>query len=114
MQEIIEQFNDIIDSYSILENEIIDSGFKFKAIIRFKDFSRLDARDFYFPNRRSYSFHWMKEDNTLIMRRDNANHYPEMETFPFHKHVREKENVQDSLEVTLFDVLTEIKNIFKK
>ena len=46
MQEIIEEFSTIVDYFKILEDEKIDEGFKFKAMIKFKNSTRLDARDF--------------------------------------------------------------------
>lgn len=111
MQEVIEEFSEIISSYQILQNEEVEGGRKFKAIIRFIDSSRLEGRDFVFPQKRYYSFHWMKDDNSLIIRWDNAEHHPTIKTFPFHLHFGKKENLQESPEVTLYDVLNYIKGI---
>jgi uncharacterized protein DUF6516 len=37
----------------------------------------------------SYRYHWQDGAGHLIFRYDNAPHYPEIETFPHHKHVGE-------------------------
>ncbi len=111
MQEIIEEFSEIILSYRILQNEEIDGGRKFKAIIKFIDSSRLEGRDFVFPQKRYYSFHWQKEDNSLIIRWDNAPHHPNIQTFPFHVHIEDKKNVKESAEVTLHEVLKYIQGV---
>ena len=39
-----------------------------------------------YPEWRAYSFHYMTADDTTIFRYDNARHYPEMHTYPHHKH----------------------------
>ncbi|MBP9885461.1 MAG: hypothetical protein KBF93_04145 [Leptospiraceae bacterium] len=111
MQEIIERFSEIISSYCILQDEEVEGGHKFKVIIRFIDSSRLEGRDFTFPKKRYYSFHWMKEDNSLIIRWDNTEHHPTIKTFPFHIHIGKKENIQESPEVTLYEVLEYVKEI---
>ena len=90
MQEIIERFSEIISSYCILQDEAVEGGHKFKVIIRFIESSRLEGRDFTFPKKRYYSFHWMKEDNSLIIRWDNTEHHPTIKTFPFHIHIGKK------------------------
>jgi hypothetical protein len=53
----------------------------------------------------------MKEDNSLIIRSDNAEHHPNIKTFPFHIHLGKQENLQESPEVTLYDVLSYIKGV---
>ena len=39
-----------------------------------------------YPDWYSYSFHYMSAREDTIFRYDNARHYPEMHTFPHHKH----------------------------
>ncbi len=55
-----------------------------------------------------YWFHYVKPDNKLIFRYDNAPHHPELETFPHHKHLANG-TVVASEEQTLPRVLDEIK-----
>ncbi len=50
----------------------------------------------------------MKENNSLIVRCDNAEHPPKIKILPFLIHIGKKEKVQESPEVTFYDVLTYI------
>ena len=61
------------------------------ASIRYRDGSRIRIRliintDSDYPDWYSYSFHYMTMRGDTIFRYDNARHYPEMHTFPHHKH----------------------------
>jgi len=61
-----------------------------------------------------YSYHWQSPDDSLIIRWDNAAHYPMITTYPHHTHVASESNVQASYEQNLFEVLTFIRSsIFK-
>lgn len=53
-----------------------------------------------------YRYHYMNEANQLIFRYDNANHHPQIKTFPHHKHI--KDGVIESSEPHLFNILLEI------
>jgi hypothetical protein len=52
----------------------------------------------------------MNRDSTLIVRWDNAPHYPKIKTFPFHKHELKVENVSESFETNIEDILLFIRN----
>lgn len=56
-----------------------------------------------------YSYHWQTEEGVLIIRWDNASHYPDIETFPHHKHVRKENNVEPSHEQNLEQVMNYIR-----
>jgi len=56
-----------------------------------------------------YRFHWQDKDGRLKMRWDNARHHPELKTFPYHLHVGEEENVKESKEVDLLEILGILK-----
>lgn len=56
-----------------------------------------------------YRYHFMDSSGNLIFRYDNAPHYPDLDTFPHHKHVPGK--VIGCAEPTLPDVLLEIYNL---
>jgi hypothetical protein len=53
--------------------------------------------------RRKYAFHWPEGSGCLIARRDNATHWPEIETLPHHKQVVASEGT------TLEEVLAVIR-----
>lgn len=104
-------FEDIIATVEILlqEQRIGFSKTKLKVIL--KNGSVIFLREIIIKNVLfDYSYHWQLNDNTLIVRWDNAAHYPEISTFPHHKHVAIETNVLPSEEQSLFAVLSFIKN----
>ncbi|QJD80791.1 toxin-antitoxin system TumE family protein [Spirosoma rhododendri] len=108
MEAAIEPYPDLISSWIITaqeENSVV--SFR-KARILFRNgsslsiFEKLHKPD----NHYRYGYQWQTADNVLIHRWDNALHYEQIETFPFHQHVGSEENVQPSKPMTLADVLT--------
>ena len=53
-----------------------------------------------------YRYQYMDQHNACVFRYDNAPHHPDISTCPHHKHVGDE--VTESCEPTLFDVLLEI------
>ncbi len=53
----------------------------------------------------------MDNNNTLLIRWDSAPHHRELKTFPYHVHIGSEENVEESIEMTLYDVLSYIRSI---
>lgn len=56
-----------------------------------------------------YRYHLMNESDELVFRYDNAPHFPNLKTFPNHKHL--PDGVVESEEPTLPEVLLEIYNL---
>lgn len=52
-----------------------------------------------------YSYYWLTPTNDLKIGWDNAPHHTRLETYPHHKHVGRKENLQPSLETRLEEVM---------
>jgi hypothetical protein len=61
---------------------------------------------------RSYSYHLQKNEK-LVRRWDNAPHWPQMKTYPYHLHLTGERDVQECPEVFIKDVLPEIEAIIK-
>ncbi|MDZ7342263.1 MAG: DUF6516 family protein [candidate division KSB1 bacterium] len=59
--------------------------------------------------RYTYSFHY-SQDQRLIFRYDNTPHYPQLSSFPHHKHLS-TDTVIACPEPTLKDILSEIEKI---
>jgi hypothetical protein len=59
---------------------------------------------------RRYAFHASK-GSELVIRWDNAPHHRKIKTFPHHKHV--KEEVLESKEVVLEEILGEVEKMMK-
>jgi hypothetical protein len=53
-----------------------------------------------------YRYHYMDENQVMIFRYDNAPHHQEISTFPHHKH--EVNEIKESREINLDEVLLEI------
>jgi hypothetical protein len=63
------------------------------------------------PDKRRYSYHVFRKDGKMIIRWDNAPHYPNLSTFPHHKH--RGRTIEESVEVSTTDVLRELGVLIK-
>lgn len=83
----------------------------------FDDFSELYIREYILlsgkPEKIAYSYHYQDEKSTLIFRYDNAEHHPEVETYPHHKHVFGRSPVRSD-GAALNEVILEICSRFMK
>ena len=108
----ISTFDDIITETKILtqrqDNRIMD----FRARLILTDNSILEITEiFVFDiSKRKYSFQWMAENYELKIRWDNAPHHRQISTFPHHKHIKHEENIQESEEHTIEEILELIKS----
>ncbi len=89
----------VVRKYEILDYKEGRDFYFLKIKAELMDGSVLYIREFVSENEYSYSFQWQKNGNLLI-RWDNAPHHRHLETFPHHKHVGSKDNVQPSKEVS--------------
>ena len=78
-----------------------------KSILHFREFIDLTKKKF----KDDYSYHYQKEDDSLIFRYDNAPHHPKIKSFPHHKHQSSEEDVVGCQEPDLDSVLLEIEVI---
>ncbi len=53
----------------------------------------------------SYRYHYQNKQNQLIFRYDNTPHFPDLTTFPHHKHLKNKVIAAEKPDLT--DVITE-------
>ena len=106
----LEKFSEIIvsvDTIEFLEDERIT---KAKAKVTLQNYSVLWIREVSFEDQTiSYSYYWLRSDNSLIIGWDNAPHHQEIETFPHHEHIGK--NAESSQETSLSQVLTYIQDI---
>jgi len=111
--QILEKHKDIIKNYQVKSFRRFGHARSLIAQVEFIDDSVLYIRDYLFLNgKRKYAYHWQDRKGNLIIRWDNSPHYPELKTFPHHKHVGEK--VIESTETTLEKVLEEIEKWIKQ
>lgn len=108
----ISTFEDIITETQILtqrqDNRILD----FSVRLKLTDNSILEITEiFVFDiNKRKYSFQWMDENYALKIRWDNAPHHRQIATFPHHKHIMQQENIYESKEPTVEEILKLIRS----
>ncbi|AFL95740.1 hypothetical protein CL1_1541 [Thermococcus cleftensis] len=102
----------VVKDYEILDYKEGESFYFLKIKAELIDGSVLYIREFVSEDDYNYSFQWQR-NGELIVRWDNAPHHRDVETFPHHKHVGSKDNVQPSREVSLEDVLKAIEERIK-
>jgi hypothetical protein len=84
--------------------------------VLFKDGSRLHFRELVTTDPKvqliSYTYHYMRADETMIFRYDDADHFTKLPTAPHHKHIGEN-NVIAANAPDLQSVLKEIEALIK-
>lgn len=105
-------FDNIISSVAILRQEQRTALSITKLKVVFNDKSVIFLREIIIENVLvDYSYHWQNADGKLLIRWDNAAHYPGISTFPHHKHEETENNVLASEQLSLIDVFNFIKNV---
>lgn len=100
-----------VESYEIQDYRHWGNGFYYRLKISLADNTILFVREYVDEVERVYSFHWQDQNYQMIIRWDNAPHHPHISTFPHHKHM--PDGIYASLEITLPDVLAEIRKQMK-
>lgn len=120
----LESYLDEIDELLIDHHQVADFRFIAERILASSAYIRvkvvlLDGSFLHFTEYRetdidgelqliTYTYQWMKSDNILLKRWDNAQHYPNLSGFPHHLHDSEEKNVLPGEPMNLFKVLDEI------
>ena len=65
------------------------------------------------PDKIAYSYHYQDKEKLLIFRYDNAEHHPEIPSYPNHKHLL-KSNIEASHKISLAEVIFEICHEFEE
>jgi hypothetical protein len=80
---------------TILSVDDRDEVWFIRADVHFIDNSLLHFRELFVkqdnPVKKAYTYHYQREDGTMVFRYDNAPHFPHLPTAPHHKHVGEDE-----------------------
>ena len=95
LSDLIEQHKAVIASWTVTNFDREGANLRLKAEVVFVDRSRLFIRQVVLNGiMLKYAYHWQNQDEMLIIRWDNAGHWPDVATFPHHKHVRNDEDIQ--------------------
>lgn len=106
--------DDSVSRYEIIREQFTSLNAQIRVRLTFSDDSHLEFSEFLRSNRSggidvvTYSYHWMDDQRRLIMRWDNAEHYPLLPGFPYHIHDGDEKNVQPSEPMSLVEVLDHI------
>ncbi|MBC8434273.1 MAG: hypothetical protein H8D96_20380 [Desulfobacterales bacterium] len=85
---LIEKHGDLVQSYSIGEFDQAGPNIRIRAQITFVDNSVLFIRQVVLGESTfKYAYHWQDQRGNLICRWDNSPHWPEIATYPHHKHI---------------------------
>jgi hypothetical protein len=82
-------------------------GLRYPSGHRFHVYLRLDVTPGY-PLWTSYRFHLQDADGRCVFRYDCSPHYPDLATFPHHKHVGEAETAEEHPLPTLRGIVEEV------
>jgi hypothetical protein len=102
-------------SYTIYKKAYNEKQGFIKGDIVFADNSQLcfiEVKNTEVNPKIKYRYHYMDKDNELIFRHDNAYHYKELKTFPNHKHIGDE--VYESNEPELYDIMIEIQKAISR
>lgn len=108
----INTFEDIIIETQILTQRQDNRIMEFEGRLKLTDNSILEITEIFvfYISKRKYSFQWMDENYDLKIRWDNAPHHRQIITFPHHKHIEQEENIYESQETTVEEILGLIKS----
>ena len=77
-----------------------------RLVVYFKDGANLRITEQWeHATLKRYSYYWLTADNQLKIGWDNAPHHVHLSTFPHHKHIERQDNLVDSSETCLEEVL---------
>ena len=109
--DIIEIHSDIVSSYTVQKFKIVGPSYHLACSMLLVDGSRLFVKDYLFLDGQiKYSFHWQDKEGICIIRWDNAPHHQDVNTFPYHKHIGQSENIEESPPMNLEKVLDIIQS----
>jgi hypothetical protein len=105
----LKEFEKYVESYFILQFEQNGDNFRFKMQINFKNSTRLYVKEIIVGGKkRKYGYQWLDFENKLICRWENAPDWPNITTYPHHKHLKKENNILPSENIEFSTILKEI------
>ncbi|WP_020605528.1 toxin-antitoxin system TumE family protein [Spirosoma spitsbergense] len=102
MKEIVDPFSVVIRSTHFEIEKVADQKLIERCTVVFVDGSRLSAYESQTGSKFKYGYHWMDKDDQTMYRWDNAAHFPQFDTYPYHRHVAEPYPIMTLSEVLHF------------
>lgn len=104
------EFKGLVVGYEVIQYEVAGASSRFRARIDLTNGSRLFVREVVLEGRQiKYAFQWQDRAGRLLVRWDNAPHWPEVSTAPHHRHEGTEDGVLPSDATTLEEVLRNIR-----
>lgn len=101
---------DFIDDLKIIEINIEPPVQSIKIRAHLKNGLLLQITESIGEDFRRYSYH-LQDGDTIIRRWDNAPHWKNIKTYPFHVHTKGLQEPLESKEMSVSDVISELKKI---
>ena len=91
---LVEKYDKLVQAWSVIDFSQVGPNLRFKGKVTFTDGSVLFIRQvvlrgFTFM----YAYHWQNRERQLICRWDNSAHWPEVATYPHHKHIMQQNEI---------------------
>lgn len=97
MLHLFDEYAALFKSWQVVRYEQEDQAYLLHITATLTDDSRLELRDYLFVDgSRKYAYHWTEPDKQLRRRWDNAPHWPDLSTAPFHVHQPDQSTPQPS------------------
>jgi len=116
LKDTIEKYSHIVANSTTNEKTYSNKRGFIAGKIHFTDETRLEfaeVKDIEKQEKIKYSYHYMDSRSTMQFRYDNTKHFPDIPSFPHHKHIQT--GVIKSKEPEMDNVLAEIeKQVIKK
>ena len=85
---LVERYDKLVQAWSVREFDRVGPNLRFKGKVIFIDDSVLFIRQVVLGETTfKYAYHWQNREGQLISRWDNSPHWPEVATYPHHKHI---------------------------
>ena len=85
---LVERYDKLVQAWSVREFYQVGPNLRFKGKVIFIDDSVLFIRQVVLGETTfKYAYHWQNREGQLISRWDNSPHWPEVATYPHHKHI---------------------------
>jgi hypothetical protein len=108
--QILSTYSSIITSWKAQNLDVEPNRYRIVLEITFSSGVQLFVKDYLFEDgRRKYSYHCQDSAGNLVFRYDNAPHWTNISTFPYHKHLPDA--VVESAPMNLEGVCAEIARL---
>jgi len=102
--------SDLVKEIVSIDFDAVGDSYRLKVRVRLRNNWVMDVWEHAAPGLRRYSYHVFYR-NRMIVRWDNAPHFPSVKTFPHHRHMGR--NIEESGEMTVDLVLEEIRMMMR-